>query len=345
MIMVKKERDLSIDLMKGILAFFMIAVHILELFNILLDYNDFVKVIIFYIELTSFSGFLFCNGYVSYNAYISKNEDKKIFRKKMLKNFLKMLFVFYISGIASSILVSDDVFSFNKLIRIIFLREIPIYSEYLLSFAFIYLILYLFKDLYKKINVLGLLIIFNISLLLTLIDYSYVSIPLLGVFIGSSKYFCFPIIQYFSYYIIGIYLAKNKIVFNKYILGVSLFGFLLLLVYCFGRGQYPNRFPPSLFFIVGGYLFIYLYYIICKKIRISNKCFLISIGRNSLIYLIVSNIIQFICYMVVIEVGNLKLFFSNGDKFLMLFVIVFVLSILLSFMFSKLLIYRKRSNN
>ena len=136
--MVKKERDLSIDLMKGILVFLMIVVHILELFNILLDYNDFVKGIIFYIELTSFSGFLFCNGYVSYNAYISKNEDKKVFRKKMLKNFLKMLLVFYISGIFSSILVSDDVFTFKKVIRIIFLREIPIYSEYLLSFAFIY---------------------------------------------------------------------------------------------------------------------------------------------------------------------------------------------------------------
>ena len=343
--MVKKERDLSIDLMKGILVFLMIVVHILELFNILLDYNDFVKGIIFYIELTSFSGFLFCNGFVSYNAYISKNEDKKVFRKKMLKNFLKMLLVFYISGIFSSILVSDDVITFKKVIRIIFLREIPIYSEYLLSFAFIYLILYIFKDFYKKINVLGLLIIFNISLLLTLIDYSSISIPLLGVFIGSSKYFCFPIIQYFSYYMVGIYLAKNKIVFNKYMFGISIFGFLMLLVYCFGKGGYPNRFPPSLFFIVGGYLFIYLYYIICKKIRIGNRCFLISIGKNSLVYLIVSNIIMFFCYRVVIEVGNLKLFFSSGDKFFILFIIVFVLSILLSFMFSKLLRYRMRSNN
>ena len=339
--MVMKDRDFSIDLMKGILIFLMIVVHILELFNILLDFNDFVKGIIFYIELTSFSGFLFCNGYVSYNAYVSKDLDKLIFRKKMISNFFKMLCAFYISGIASSILVCDEVFTFNKLIRIIFLREIPIYSEYLLTFAFIYLLLYVFKDCYKKMNVLGLLIIFNVSLLLSLIDYSHISIPLLCVFIGCGKYFCFPIIQYFSYYMAGMYLAKNKIVFNKYFFGISIFGVLLLLFYCFGKGEYPGRFPPSLFFIVGGYLFVYLYYIICKKIKIRNGCFLINIGKNSLIYLIISNITMFICYRVVMKYNNLKLFFSNGDKFLILFIIVFILSILLSFMFSKLLRYRK----
>ena len=91
-----KGRNISIDLFKGILIILMIISHILQLLffskNELL-FNKFVNLI-------TFSGFMFSFGYVTYFAYISKDIDKLTFRKKMIKRFIITMIAFYISSFA-----------------------------------------------------------------------------------------------------------------------------------------------------------------------------------------------------------------------------------------------------
>ena len=70
-----KKRDNSLDLFKGILTILMIFTHVMGIFR----YNVYIDIICFYVNLTTFSGFMFSFGYVSYKAYISKKIKNKYF--------------------------------------------------------------------------------------------------------------------------------------------------------------------------------------------------------------------------------------------------------------------------
>ena len=95
----EQKREKYIDLLKAILTLNMILTHTFQLIlgTDIRPININNRIII-YINLTTFSGFLFCFGYSSYIAYICK--DKKEVRLKLIRNIIKLLFAFYISGIS-----------------------------------------------------------------------------------------------------------------------------------------------------------------------------------------------------------------------------------------------------
>ena len=165
-----KVRNRGIDLFKGILIILMIVSHILQLLFFShkeLIYNKFVNLI-------TFSGFMFSFGYVTYFAYISTNIDKLIFRKKMIKNFLKTIIAFYISSFVYRYFI-DNYISIDVILDILFFKSIAGYSEFLLSFAFIYILIYLFKDILNKINNKVLIFLIIVSLLMTYFNYELVN--------------------------------------------------------------------------------------------------------------------------------------------------------------------------
>lgn len=69
------------------------------------------KILVNLINLSTFSGFMFCFGYTNQIAYYRK-EWKNSFGK-MLKNVCRMLIAFYISGIAYVALVEERYFVGN----------------------------------------------------------------------------------------------------------------------------------------------------------------------------------------------------------------------------------------
>lgn len=72
------HRDKSMDLMKSVLVVLMIFAHIVSFFpkgEMAYKFADFVN-------LTTFSGFMFTFGYVSYKAYIQKEN------RNLVKNFV-----------------------------------------------------------------------------------------------------------------------------------------------------------------------------------------------------------------------------------------------------------------
>lgn len=286
----KKQRDNSIDYMKGILVILMIFAHISNFFP---SFKMF-EVISLYVNVTTFSGFMFCFGFVSYFAYISK--EKKEIKMKLIKSFIKTLICFYISSCVYLFCVSYT-FNIYTFLDIILLKSVAGYSEFLLSFALLYLIIYIsFKYIKIIISKKIYLIMYTIvSLLLTFIPYHLITNNILGSIIGTTKFSSFPIMQYSSYFIIGAFIAKNKIIFNKYILIFSILGTAFYYIYYLIFNLIPSRTPPNIFWITGAYLYIYLYYIYCKKV--DKKPFKIgieNIGKNTLLYLIVSNVFIFV---------------------------------------------------
>lgn len=287
----RKERDRSIDMLKTLLVLGMILGHCVQLIGEPLRITTALATLI---NLITFPAFLFCFGYAVSIAYLGKS--KETISKKLLMNSLKLLIVFYLSGISYAILVVKD-FSFYNLIKILTLWNIPGYSEFLASFFILNIITLIFFNQIKRIikQKEYLIIILIFSLLSTFIPYEYIFINQLGLLIGTTKFACFPVIQYIGYYMLGMYFQKNKIQFNLRFFVVSVLCSLLFLGYIVITKDIPSRFPPSIFWIIGSAGCIYVYYLISIYIvkNIKSINFLYFIGENTLYFLLGSNIILF----------------------------------------------------
>ena len=74
--MVKKERNQEIDIMKGLLTLAMILCHCLQFFG--KEDAGIEKILVNVINLTTFSGFLFCFGFVCCLAYFQGDTKRGI---------------------------------------------------------------------------------------------------------------------------------------------------------------------------------------------------------------------------------------------------------------------------
>jgi hypothetical protein len=286
-------RSSALDIFKGLLVFGMILAHIIQILG---NRNDYLlSAISKYINLISFSGFLFAFGYANYFAYFSK--DFQVVKWRMFKTGLKILLAFYISGIASRILFEKKAIHLLDIIKIILLADIPGYSEFLASFAIITLLaLVLFRLIKTVLSNKIYFCLLNIFLLFTtFIPYERITINQIGLLIGTNNFACFPVIQYSPLYLIGIYFARYQVKLNRIVLLISSTFTLSFISYLLYTHSLPNRFPPSLFWIVGSALFLYIYFLASDLLATKlNKIELLEkLGRNVLFYLLVSNIFIF----------------------------------------------------
>lgn len=136
------------------------------------------------------------------------------------------------------------------------------------------------------------------SLLSTFIPYEYVIVPLLGVFIGTTKFACFPLLQYSMFYLFGIYFCKNGLKMNKSILMISCLLTGISLIFIVVNHRLPNRFPPELFWITLPCAPLAVYWVVLERIK---KADIVSklqrqigmYGSNMLDYLVLSNLLIF----------------------------------------------------
>ena len=284
-----KQRDRSMDLYKAILVIGMITGHIVQFFpweGITYPYAE-------YINLTTYSGFLFVFGYVCYKAYFGREVPVKTLAVKMGRSFVKTLIAFYISGLAYTVLIEWNL-DWRIWLDVILLRRIPGYSEFLLSFAFLYPVMLVFTPLIRRANGVVLMIFAIASLAMTYIDYSSITSPLLGVFVGTCSYLALPIVQYLSLFFAGIYLARSGKVLDIKILIASVAGTAAFLWYLLTHDELPMRFPPAIWCVTVSYLIVYIYYLICKKVDADRIAYHITdIGENTIVYLLISNITIF----------------------------------------------------
>lgn len=285
-------RNQSLDFFKGIVTVIMICGHIVQFFPL----NWATAIFSDYVNLTTFSCFALSLGYASDIAYISRNREKRVLRAKLAGNAVKTLLAYYISGIAYSALIEGDM-SWQCVTRILLFQKVPGYSEFLLTFAAFYPVLYFLRPLLTNLDGRLYLSYLLISLLATFLPYWKVQGTLTGVLIGSSTFSCFPLLQYAGYFVTGVYLSQKKLVFHGKLFTATCVAGAAFLYYVVCFRSLPVRFPPSLFWVLGGYFATYVYYLLsCKTIeRFSNglTAFVCSIGRKTLSYLLISNLLLF----------------------------------------------------
>jgi len=290
-----KDYDHRIDIFKGLLTLGMIFCHALQFFSNFQKYPT-AYYIAEFINIITFPGFVFCFGYTSGSAYFSK--DLKTVWTKMLNAAFKTFAAFVISGISYRYFIDRRFLNLDLILNIITLSDIPGWSEFLVSFS-LYSItaIVLFKPL-KLIstNSRFFVIAFFILFFSSFIPYNFIRSTHLGLIIGTYEFASFPILQYMPFYIAGLYFQANKIRFNLKVLLLA--GLMTTIATAYGffiSHGLPQRFPPSIFWLMLPVLVLYSYYIISMyfvKSRIITNL-LQPIGQNSLVYLLLSNIFIF----------------------------------------------------
>ena len=292
-----KNRDITLDLMKSLLVIGMITAHVLQLCYV--GGSKWMAAFSLFINMVTFSSFMFCFGCASWLAYFRKYPDKGQVKGKLFRNFIRLLACFYISGYGYVWLMDSD-FSLSAAVKVLVLWKIPGYSEFLLSFAFLNLVIYV---LYNKIQILfvykykiggGILC----SLLSTFIPYGLVLIPVLGVFVGTTKFACFPILQYFPFFLVGLYCQRFGKFGSKKLWLLACLATLSSFVYVLYTHEIPVRFPPSLFWILWASAFTILYYQISSVMGAwmkNSRCRILAdvFGAYTLDYLVISNLMIF----------------------------------------------------
>ncbi len=290
-----KVRDLKIDIFKGLLVIGMGYCHLLQFFADL-GSNSTAEHITWYINAVTFSGFVFAFGYTSEMAYFSKSfRDVGL---KMFKAFFRLLMAYYISGISYRIFADHQALSGKLVKNILLLNDIPGWSEFIISFAlFILVAMVLFAPIKHLIDHKWILLpVVCLLLSATCLPYKNITITQLGLMIGTTRFASFPVLQYMPFFFLGMSVKRYSIRQNMKVgfKALCLSGIGLLWIFLHDM-QLPDRFPPSLFWIVLPAIALYAYYLISAWIesqRIPSK-YLVILGRNSMVYLLLSNILIF----------------------------------------------------
>ena len=283
------DRNVGIDFFKGFLVVQMIFAHSLQFF-VNLHESNFAARASDYINLTTFSGFVFAFGYVSYFAYLKRGFSVAV--KKLILNIFKLMLAFYISSFAFIIFIENAFFRMDTVWDILLVRRLAGWSEFLFSFVCLMALCLILFPLLKRLNNVSAGILIAVSLLATFIPYRDIN-PILGSFIGGTNFAYFSVVQYFGFFVIGIMFASKKIVFDKWALLSAIIASSVFFVY-FNFYGLPSRFPVSIFWILGPTIFLYIYYLVASKFPVNLMTeWLASIGSMSLFYLVLSNILIF----------------------------------------------------
>lgn len=295
--MSNRNRDITLDLMKSLLVIGMITAHVVQLCYV--GGSKLVALFSLFINVVTFSSFMFCFGCASWLAYFRKYQEKAQIKGKLFRNFIRLLICFYISGYGFLWLVDSD-FSLSTAAKVLVLWKIPGYSEFLLSFAFLNIVIYGLYRIIRSTIVnkykMGGVIFF--SLLSTFMPYGLIIIPVLGVFVGSTKFACFPILQYFPFFLVGLYCQRFGKFGSKKLWLLACLSTLSSFIYILFTCQIPVRFPPSLFWILWASAFTLLYYQISSVMggwMKNSRCRILAdvFGAYTLDYLVISNLMIF----------------------------------------------------
>lgn len=283
------RRNPALDRMKAFLVIGMVFSHTLNFYPIFPF--SFCRAFSTYISTMTFPGFLFVLGYVSQIAYFSK--ERSAVSKRILSGFFKSMAALYICGIAFTLFMQKTV-SPQAILNKLLLLELPSYSEFLLSFALLYLAMFLFFPWIKNMSDQAIVILSIFSLGMTFFPYHLITHPIAASIFGCETMFTFPLIPYGIYFLAGIYFCRHKVVFHKWLYPAT-----LLCTFCFAAyhlilQKWPVLFPPTFIQVLGTTGIIYTYYLIARKsFGTYGDALLTFIGRHTLIILVIHNLLLF----------------------------------------------------
>ncbi|MCL1795469.1 MAG: hypothetical protein FWG37_01120 [Clostridia bacterium] len=240
----RTARAAGLDTLKGLLVVMMVFCHVLQFFA---DTRAFPHALIWMesINVLVFPCFLFVFGRTAWLAYLSKTF--RVAWPRMARQAAVLYGAFCLSGIGHRVLAENKPLRERTVSGIMALRDIPGWSEFLIAFALLSLLVLvgfkLWHWLLDRSVILGFVCTLPI-LASALIPYSQIGSVHLALFIGGTQFAYFPALLYMPYMLLG--MTAQRYGMRKplwWLLGGALAS-LPGIIATVTEG-YPSRFPPS----------------------------------------------------------------------------------------------------
>ena len=294
--------DRSLDLFKGLLVILMSFCHVLQFF---VDRQMFPWSGNFetYINLLVFPGFVYAYGAAFALAY--PDAPFRSAAPRIARSALKALGAFYLSGIGFRLLFENKPFTAGTVRRVLLLWDIPGWSEFLASFFMLSVVCGALFPLLKSLSQHPAAAAGTAAacLLFCFIPYQKVPGRLLPLLIGTDRYACFPVMQYFPYFLLGMFFHKRQAGRQRLCLWLIA---ALMTVTGIARakalGGLPSRFPPDIGWVCLSAIGVVCLHQLSLLLSWAGEKYLkqydpfrlaVSFGRSSLFYLLTVNLTVF----------------------------------------------------
>ncbi len=256
------HRDHSLDFLRGMAVILMIVTHVNGFF-----YEESGTVLDFFTWLGAtvcFSTFLFVNGSVS-GMTIKKGTMSW---KRALNRSLQLLGLYYFIALVMAFFNESILLTAGNLFQILTFRIVPEFTEFIIPLVIFPLIAAFFLPILSKNKQNGLLLFsisisaFIVSQLLHSFDWGggYL-VTLKSLIVGEGNLHRFPILSYMPIFTLGLWWGmRNRLdkvhekSLQKQLLFLSINVMLLLIIT--GTSTW-ERWPPSILFLVYGFVFIF----------------------------------------------------------------------------------------
>ena len=289
---VPSGRALPLDLLKTLLVAGMISAHVIQLVTEepprwALIWSDVVN-------LLTFSGFMLAFGL---GVGLSAGRERRRSLGERALPVIKILVAVWISSFGFLLLVERTPID-GWLVREVMTTEVLFgWSEFLTSFLVLYILLAVARPAFVRVATRpAWLIAACIGALATTMVTTDAYWPLIGGLVGHRGYPNFPVLSYLPWFLIGIHLGArgHRISAGDMAVGAAATGALLL--YLWQEERLPDRFPPSLLWIIGPGLPLMLYLWIAEHVarRVPRPEIALAAGRHVLASLVLSNLLIFV---------------------------------------------------
>ncbi|MBO0931448.1 acyltransferase family protein [Fibrella aquatilis] len=299
-----RDNYTTIDYIKALLVGGMVLGHSFQLLGTIIPGNRISQLCYAYTafgNLIAFAGFFFCFGYAYCAAYFAKS--RAAVQGKLARTAAVLLLAYYVSALMATIFLPSrtgivNPLTMSRIVDVLLLSDIALYSEFLLSFFILTLATLLFFEPLKRLSYSpwGMRLAGAGAVLSSLVipaDFS--PSPWLALLIGSREVTAFPVVQYLVFFVAGMYFARFGTRWDSRVALVSALGSGAFVGYYALHHEFPSRFPPSIFWLCGSWGFLYAVYLLVGHwIRRGWQSSALQLmARNTLVFLVLSNPLLF----------------------------------------------------
>ena len=285
-------RDLKIDAIKGLFVAGMVWSHVMGYLG--LRESRLVDGVWNIFALVTFSGFIFCMGYVVQTSYIQYDSPPV---RKLLRSVWRTLIGYYVAAFGFFLIFRGE-FDRDTFFSILVLQRFGSISEFLLAFALIPVVTIFLtwpiKKLLRSPDWVFFVVVF-LLLLITFLPTDWVHSTYLGLFIGGPQgSIYYPVLQYYIFFLLGIfYASRNVTVGTRHLLAGILA--LAAFVAALESDLVFSRFPPSLGWVLFGAAGFFVWYWVAERLVRwpTAATILVPVGANSLFFFVISDLLIF----------------------------------------------------
>ncbi len=314
-----RQRDLSIDVLRGWAIMLMMAGHVIffrfglsswPLTTILLFANSFCYIT-----------FLFTFGVGLHYGVVTPVWDS-LRKQKVLRRFFALMGTYYLAAIVSvwsnyALSMWHPALLLGEVKRVVLFQYFPGFTEYLPSFALLTAVAIGLRRMFgnrlvRWFQAPRVWIVLCSGLILHflsnwIVGQVMVVPPALRLLLGSSQTFDFPILQYLPIVLAGLSAAvwtresgqktENKVITVAYLLILTTLGLKYSFTVTNALGiqlpmlNTPLRWPPSLLFLVEGLAYTFLFWVVSRWMLLWRLCrplveILLYMGQRSMAFLL-----------------------------------------------------------